>query len=84
MKKFFSTPLKLISVSLIMVFGASGVWAQASANYPDKPVKVIIPFPPGGTLDKIGRMLALKIGEQLGKTLWSTTGQGAMASLVPM
>ena len=67
MKKFFSTPLKLISVSLIMVFGASGVWAQAPANYPDKPVKVIIPFPPGGTLDKIGRMLALKIGEQLGQ-----------------
>ena len=67
MKNHFSSPLKLISISLILALGATGVWAQTSANYPDKPVKVIIPFPPGGTLDKIGRMLALKIGEQLGQ-----------------
>ena len=67
MKNHFSSPLKQISISLILALGATGVWAQTSANYPDKPVKVIIPFPPGGTLDKIGRMLALKIGEQLGQ-----------------
>ena len=67
MKNHFSSPLKQISISLILALGSTGVWAQTSANYPDKPVKVIIPFPPGGTLDKIGRMLALKIGEQLGQ-----------------
>ena len=67
MKNYFSSPLKQISISLILALGATGVWAQTSANYPDKPVKVIIPFPPGGTLDKIGRMLALKVGEQLGQ-----------------
>lgn len=67
MKNHFSSPLKQISISMILALGATGVWAQTSANYPDKPVKVIIPFPPGGTLDKIGRMLALKISEQLGQ-----------------
>ena len=67
MKKHFPIPLQQISISLILALGATGVWAQTSANYPDKPVKVIIPFPPGGTLDKIGRMLALKVGEQLGQ-----------------
>jgi tripartite-type tricarboxylate transporter receptor subunit TctC len=67
MKNYFSSPLKQISISLILALGSTGVWAQTSANYPDKPVKVIIPFPPGGTLDKIGRMLALKVGEQLGQ-----------------
>lgn len=67
MKNHFSSPLKQILISLILALGATGVWAQTSANYPDKPVKVIIPFPPGGTLDKIGRMLALKISEQLGQ-----------------
>ena len=41
-------------------------FAQTIANYPDKPIKVIIPFPPGGTLDKVGRMLAVKVGEQFG------------------
>jgi tripartite-type tricarboxylate transporter receptor subunit TctC len=29
---------------------------------------MIIPFPPGGTLDKVGRMLAVKMGEQFGQT----------------
>ncbi|MGH7192988.1 MAG: Bug family tripartite tricarboxylate transporter substrate binding protein, partial [Candidatus Saccharimonadales bacterium] len=34
---------------------AAGVLAQA---YPSKPVRLIIPFPPGGTLDFVGRALA--------------------------
>lgn len=40
-------------------------WAQ---TYPAKPVRVVIPFPPGGTLDTVGRMLAQKLGEQLGQS----------------
>ena len=67
MKHLFVGPLKQVSISMILAFSVTGVWSQTAANYPDKPVKVIIPFPPGGTLDKIGRMLALKVGEQLGQ-----------------
>ncbi len=37
-------------------------------SWPARPVRVIIPFPPGGTLDAVGRMLAQKLGEQLGQT----------------
>ena len=44
------------------------VSAVASAqNYPNRPVKVIIPFPPGGTLDAVGRQLAQKLSDQLGQ-----------------
>ena len=35
--------------------------------WPTRPVKVIIPFPPGGTLDTLGRALAQKLGEQMGQ-----------------
>ena len=66
MKKL-TYPLTLVSLGLALSFSSANLWAQTAANYPDKPVKVIIPFPPGGTLDKIGRMLALKVGEQLGQ-----------------
>jgi tripartite-type tricarboxylate transporter receptor subunit TctC len=48
----------------LLAWGLAG--AQTAASYPDKPVKMIIPFPPGGTLDKVGRMLAVKMGEQFG------------------
>jgi tripartite-type tricarboxylate transporter receptor subunit TctC len=48
------------------VFAAlSGV--AAAQSYPDKQVRVIIPFPPGGTLDTVGRLLAQKLGDQTGQ-----------------
>ncbi len=50
-------------LALLMV-ASFGVMAQP---YPNRPVKVIIPFPPGGTLDIVGRMLAQKLGEQTGQ-----------------
>ena len=49
------------------LFAVSPLSALAQA-YPNKPVKVIIPFPPGGTLDAIGRQLAQKLSEQLGQS----------------
>ncbi len=44
----------------------SGAWAQ---SYPAKPVTIVIPFPPGGTLDVIGRQLAQKLGPADGPDL---------------
>jgi tripartite-type tricarboxylate transporter receptor subunit TctC len=42
----------------------TAVLAQA---YPSRPVTMIIPFPPGGTLDFVGRMLAQKLTDQMGQ-----------------
>lgn len=39
----------------------------AAQAYPSRPVRVVIPFPPGGTLDTVGRMLAQKLTEQTGQ-----------------
>ncbi len=40
--------------------------AQAQ-DYPTKPVRLIIPFPPGGSNDVVGRMIATGLGDKLGK-----------------
>lgn len=45
---------------------AAGATALAQ-TYPSRPVKMIIPFPPGGTLDFIGRTLAQKMSESTGQ-----------------
>lgn len=39
--------------------------AQAQADYPNKPVKIIVPFPAGGTSDLMGRIIAEEVGKQL-------------------
>lgn len=61
--------LLALALGIASAWGAGPAAAQTATPYPEKPVKVIIPFPPGGTLDKVGRMLALKMGEQFGQNL---------------
>lgn len=46
---------------------ALGAVAASAQTWPDKPVRVVIPFPPGGTLDKVGRMLAQNLTAQFGQ-----------------
>src|SRR5262245_48938199 len=41
--------------------------AAAAQDYPSKPVRVIIPFPPGAINDTIGRMIATQLTTRLGK-----------------
>ncbi|WP_431273612.1 Bug family tripartite tricarboxylate transporter substrate binding protein [Variovorax ureilyticus] len=50
--------------------GALALAATASGfaqTYPSKPIKMVIPFPPGGTLDFVGRLLAQKLSDQMGQ-----------------
>jgi tripartite-type tricarboxylate transporter receptor subunit TctC len=57
---------------------AIGIAPIALADqYPSKAVTVIIPFPPGGTLDVVGRMLAQKLSEQMGQSFIVDNKPGA-------
>ena len=53
-----------ILLALIIALAALQVNAQV---YPSKPVRVIIPYPPGGGNDTLGRLFAAKLGERLGQ-----------------
>lgn len=60
-------PAAAIGTALVATLIAPAAPAMAQA-WPEKTVRMIIPFPPGGTLDKVGRMLAQRLGEQFGQT----------------
>ena len=52
-----------------------------SAQYPAKPVKVVIPFPPGGPTDVVGRFLAQKLTEQTGQNFLIENRAGGNATI---
>ena len=60
--RFLSLVQSAFCAMFLVAFSAVS-WAQS--DYPSKPVKVIVAFPPGGTSDVMGRMLAEELGKQL-------------------
>jgi len=58
----------------ILILGFS---AAVHAAYPDRPIKLIVPYPPGGATDVIGRILAKNLGESLGQQVLVENRGGA-------
>ena len=66
----------LAFVALALLAGA--VSAQ---SYPSKPVRVVIPWPPGGSNDVVGRIVTQKVGENLGQQFIVDNRAGAAGSI---
>lgn len=70
--------LNTIRLTVVTAFFATFSAAQAQpANYPSRPVRLVVPFAPGGTNDILGRIVADKFSERLGQPFIADNRAGA-------
>ena len=80
--------LLILVFSLVAAFASGPVLSQA---YPARPIKLVVPFPPGGAVDFMGRLLAQEMSKGLGQPVLvenrpgggSTIGVGLVAKAPP-
>src|SRR5580704_8367315 len=71
-------PRALLPAAAGLAFAMLALTNPAAAqDYPVRPVRLIIPFPPGGSNDVVGRLIATKLGERLGKQVVVDNRSGA-------
>jgi tripartite-type tricarboxylate transporter receptor subunit TctC len=71
-------PLFALCCAALGVLASTPVLAQ---NWPTRPVKFISPFPPGGSVDPLARLLAAKLSESLGQPFVVENKTGASGSI---
>lgn len=72
--------LTTLSATVLMSCGILGN-AYAQSDYPNKPVKLVVPYAPGGATDVIGRVLAKHLSDELGQQFIVENRAGAGGSL---
>ena len=66
---------------MALVLALVSAIGSAQQNYPSRPVRFILPFPPGGGTDTLGRAIGQKLGENLGQTVVLDNRPGAGANI---
>ena len=74
-------PIALVLLVIAASLSLPGLALAQTEGYPNKPVKVIVPFPPGGSVDVVARVVAPKLGEALGQQLVVENRAGASGSI---
>jgi tripartite-type tricarboxylate transporter receptor subunit TctC len=69
--------LRATLLGLLALAALTAPAVAADDDYPSRTIRLIIPFPPGGSNDVVGRIIANQLGEKLGKTVFVDNRNGA-------
>lgn len=64
----------ILTAAALALFGAAPAWAQ---DFPSKTIRLVVPYPPGGTADILARAIGQQISERLGQTVVIENRPGA-------
>ena len=71
-----------VLITLLAILSVANVFSQVSAaSYPDRPVKIVVPFAPGAGTDAMGRLMAQKLGESFSATFVVENRAGASGAI---
>ena len=65
--------LKALAAAFAVLFAVPA----AAQSYPSKPIRLVSPFPPGGSVDVVGRLVAAKVSESIGQQMVVDNRSGA-------
>jgi tripartite-type tricarboxylate transporter receptor subunit TctC len=64
-----------------LAFTAFAALPAAAQNYPNKPIRLVSPFPPGGSVDVVGRLIAAKLTDNIGQQVIVDNRSGASGNI---
>lgn len=73
--------LSILKVSVVCFITLTSIHGQAQTGYPNKPIKLIVPFPPGGLIDNVARLITPALSAELGQTIVVENKPGAGGNL---
>ena len=68
---------RILLAGLALLFAAAGPQLARAQDWPSRPIKLVVPFAPGGTADTLGRVFAQVLSESLGQQVYVENRGGA-------
>src|SRR5262245_38286992 len=76
MRKHLASSRAFLMLSAVFCLLAV-IYGPARADYPEKPIRLLLPFPPGGAVDIVARVVAARMADDLGRPIVIENKAGA-------
>lgn len=72
---------KTVALGMLAALAMAGAGASAQSNFPNQPIRMIVPYSAGGVTDQVGRALAEQMSKRLGQTVVVENKTGANGTM---